>query len=250
MSRRSLAIPTTTTILNRAIQELYYQYFRGRETQPNEMEMLKKLLSELNPSLLAIEIEKNAERIYRHEEKQALKNYLLKRGFPENLAEDVLSMMLEEEGLLKKISNIRRARAGKTAEKIVMKILRAHDIPCEHGKNFEEYGYRPDIVVPSNEKLSQQPEKAAAIAVKRTLRERWSEDVPIFKFPNGMFVLLTHDPDFNRSKAQDMVNRGMREIYIPDSLYEESSEFILQYGSIFRKFSSLPDRLRRILNQI
>ncbi len=64
-------------------------------------------------------------------------------------------------------------------------------------------------------------------------------------FLMGVFVLITPDPDFNEGKAQDMVSRGMKEIYIPDELYD-SLPFIDRYPE-FKKLSSLPSRIREII---
>ena len=54
-----------------------------------------------------------------------------------------------------------------------------------------------------------------------TLRERWSEDIDVFKLPNGRSLLLTPDEKFNEQQAQDMVKREMKVVYIPDELYDK-----------------------------
>lgn len=109
-------------------------------------------------------------------------------------------------------------------------------------------GYRPDVVVPSVDVFSVSPEKGVAIAVKRTLRERWAEDIDVFKFRNGVFVLLIRDPDFNEEKARSMIERGMRRVYIPDEMHEKFSFLSdLMFRSCFRRLSQLPSDLKAFL---
>lgn len=228
-------LPSTKKILSRAINDLLNEY---------SVLSLRELIEKIGTSKVAVEIEKRADSIYRSEEKKALKSYLVDKGLSDNEATKVVDLILHEKNLTKEISNIRRARAGKTAEEILIEILKAHNIPCEKGKSFE--GYRPDVIVPSKHLLDVDIGKVIAIAVKRTLRERWAEDIDVFnKFPNGKFVLLTPDPDFNEEKAQDMVKRGMREVYIPDELYNQLP-FIANYPQ-FKKLSTLPLEIKTFL---
>lgn len=227
-------LPPTRNILEQAIEEILKEY---------KVESLSELVERFNVSDIVVKLEKKANKIYRDLERQAVKSYLIDKGLSPKDAEKITELILHENNLTKEISNIRRARAGKTVEEILMRILRAHNIPCERGRKIRNY--RPDVVIPDNATLSTKPEKAVAIAVKRTLRERWAEDIDVFRFPHGMFVLITPDPDFNEGKAQDMINRGMKEIYIPDELYE-SSPFLNKYPE-FKKLSSLPSQIRKII---
>jgi len=236
ISRR---IPSIRSILNMAIRELVKRY---------GVSNLMELRGRISFSEIAIELERIASDIYRKLERAALIEYLIDRGLNRSDAEKVADIIVGEEDITKEISNIRRARAGRTSEEILLIVLNAYGIPCERGR-IEVHGYRPDIVVPNNATIRHIPNKAIAIAVKRTLRERWAEDIDVFRyFPNAAFVLLTHDPDFNEDKARDMVNRGMKRIYIPDTLYEASKSFIYKYPQ-FKKLSDLPLDLQKILER-
>lgn len=189
------------------------------------------------------DIESEAHKIYREEEMEAVKKVLETRNIPKKEAEQV-SIIFIEEDLVTRLANTRRVRGGLTSEKILRKVLESIEIPCEKGRVTVK-GYRPDIVVPSNKALVQSPNKVAAIVVKRTLRERWAEDIGIFSsFKNGMFVLLLPDPDFNESKAKDMVQRGMKKVYINDALHERSREFVT---AEFKKHSQLPVDLLKVI---
>ncbi len=50
----------------------------------------------------------------------------------------VIGIFLEKHVFTKEISNIRRARAGRTVEEILIRVLRAFKIPCERGKEKSE----------------------------------------------------------------------------------------------------------------
>jgi len=230
-------LPRIDEILNKAEEELLKEH---------NVENLSELVKELGISKLVVSLERKADIIYRLKEREALKEYLKDKGLRDEDAEKVTNLILQERDLTKEISNIRRARAGITAEKIVIKALRAFEIPCQRGK-IKIRGYRPDIVVPNNHVLKKDPKKGVAIAVKRTLRERWAEDIAVFTFPNGKFVLLTPDPDFNEEKAKDMISRGMREVYIPDELYEQSP-FVKKYPE-FKKLSQLPSDIKGVIER-
>jgi len=228
-------LSSTKEILNKAENELLNEY---------GVSSLNELFTRVNISKIVVELERKADSIYRLEERKALIGYLKDRGLNENESNKVADLILHERDLTKEISNIRRARAGRTAEEIIIRALKACNIPCERGGR-KINGYRPDVVVPNNRTLKNFPQKAVAIAVKRTLRERWAEDIDIFKFPHGKFVLLTPDPDFNEGKVKDMISRGMKHVYIPDELYDESP-FVKEYPQI-KKLSSLPFDIKEVL---
>ena len=230
-------IPPIKDILDKAIDIILKRY---KATTLSELSKRG-----LNASKIAILMEKLAESIYREEERKAVKSYLIDKGLKAEEVDKFVEIILHRKNFTRSISNIRRSRAGRTSEEIIMRILRAYGIPCERGKRIK--GYRPDLVVPDNETLLSNPEKSVPIAIKRTLRERWAEDIDIFNFPNGKFILLTPDPDFNENKARDMVQRGMKEVYIPDELYE-ASHFLKNYPQ-FKKFSQLFLELKKKLGK-
>lgn len=205
----------------------------------NRVENLLELLKQKGISSIVVKVEKEAHQIYRLEEKKSVIDYFIKQGLAHELSKDIASKILDT-GLVTAIANTRRARAGSTSESILRLMLEAMEIPCEKGV-VSIGGYRPDVVVPSNKIL--ESGQGIAISVKRTLRERWAEDIDVFKFPNGKFVLITPDPDFKEDKVKDMISRGMKKVYIPDELYEQSSDFVGKYPQ-FRKLSLLPDDIK------
>ncbi len=167
-------LPSTKDILEQAKRELLREY---------GVSDLSELVDIIGASKAVVELERRADSIYRLAERNAIRGYLIDRGLSQQEANKMIDLILDEKNLTKEISNIRRARAGKTVEKILMEILSAYNIPCERGKRIQNY--RPDIVAPDNQTLLTYPHRAVAIAVKRTLRERWAEDIDVFRFPNG-----------------------------------------------------------------
>lgn len=154
-------LPSINKILNEAIKKLLREY---------NVSNLNELRDRINASEMVVELERKADNIYRDKEREALKGYLMDRGLSEKDAEKVVELIISEGNLTKEISNIRRARAGKTVEEILLTILKTYGIPCEKGR-YKIQGYRPDIIVPNNAMLQSNPQKVIAIAVKRTLRE-------------------------------------------------------------------------------
>lgn len=223
-------IPPVDEILQRGIAEVIRE---------KKSASLSELVNGSNFAKVVEEIEKKAHEIYLKEEVQAVRNKLIREGLSKKDA-DMASKAFITDNLVTSISNTRRARGGSSSEGILRLVLNSMGIPCEKGR-IKDKGYRPDLVIPSNEVISSTPERGVAIAVKRTLRERWSEDIDVFRFPRGMFVLFLPDPDFNRTKAEDMISRGMKEIYINDELYEKSGSFLTKE---FHKLSDLPMSLQ------
>ncbi len=206
----------------------------------NKVQSLCELIEKIGFSAVLINIEAKAYEIYRERERSAVKEVLENKNIPSEMAEKIIRIFIDE-SLATRIANIRRVRGGLTAESILRKVLREAEIPCEKCK-IKVAGYRADIAVPSNSVLKSCPEKAVAIAVKRTLRERWAEDTNLFrKFKRAKFVLLTPDPDFNEEKAKDMIERGMKEIYIPDELYEKCKDFAVRYSELKKHSQLIPD---------
>jgi hypothetical protein len=229
----SLGIPALEMILKKGIRNVL---------QRSGVSELNAVIQRNGFSTTILSIESAAHQVYLEEERIAVMNLLKARGVPAEEAELVSEVFIGED-LVTRIANTRRARGGLTSEAIVREVLAALGIPCEKS-NVKVGGYRPDISVPSNELLRRTPSKAVAISVKRTLRERWAEDIDVFSnFENGKFVLLIPDPDFNESKARDMVSRGMRAVYLNDDLYERSRSFVTKE---FRRQSELPNDILAI----
>lgn len=228
-------IPETIKIVEDAIKNIERRYNRS----------LRDLLTE-SFSKVINEIEEEAERIYKEYEREAIKKYLERKNLINN--KDVVEVIIRiiENSLVTSISNTRRARAGYTSQYILFKALNVMGIRCEISK-IKYKGYRPDISVPNDAILKNDPNRGFAIAIKRTLRERWAEDIDIFKFPNSAFVLIKPDPDLINI-ADDMVKRGMRRVYVPDTLFEEHKEKLVKL-KIFKRLSDLPKDLMNFLKR-
>lgn len=229
-----LGISTIDEILKKGIRSII---------QTEGVSNLTNLITRNGISDVIVKVERAAHKIYLKEEMEAVERVLRTRGISEKEAKLVSRVFIGED-LITRLANTRRVRGGLTSERIVREVLQSKGIPCEKG-SIKVKGYRPDIAVPSNEGLTKSPNSAAAIAVKRTLRERWAEDIDVFNsFKNGMFVLLLPDPDFNKSKVEDMIKRGMKAVYINDNLYEQNKEFMTDE---FKRHSELFSDLLKVI---
>jgi hypothetical protein len=150
------------------------------------------------------------------------------------------------------IANTRRARSGKSSEYILSYALKYYSgIENEVIGNSKNKGsYYPDIAIPSKEKLINTPQKAIALAVKRTLRERWREDINIFKhYPNAAFVCISESTDITESKIKDMENEGIKVLFLPDGKYKSLQLPIKNKVKQIQIYplSDLPDWIHNIL---
>lgn len=232
-----LKLPDVEMIINEAITNVIGKHQKNG---------LRELLISKNFSDVINEIEEEANRIYRIYERKAIERYLRDKSLT---TKDVLTAInaIIDNSLITSIANIRKARAGSSVQTILVKALSALGIKCEVAR-YEYKGYRPDIIVPSNKMLERGVEHVFVLAVKRTLRERWAEDIDVFKFPNSAFVLIKPDPDFTPEKARDMVRRGMKNVYIPDILYDKLKDVLRkEHGTIFKPLSQLPKDLDSFL---
>jgi hypothetical protein len=243
-----LKIPKVDEIIEVALNNVTRKY--GTED-------LRELLTRRNFSDVVNELEEEAEKIYRDSEKKAVEEYLKDKGLiGETLAFPVISRIIDN-SLIVSIANTRRARAGRTVEEILIRALSALGVRCE-GANIKYKGYAPDIIIPSNAAFGSEKHpnlnKVFVLAVKRTLRERWSEDIRIFRFPNSAFILIKPDPDFTPQKAKDMAKGGVRRAYIPDGPYNiyknDLSELEEQHNVLFKPLSQLPNDLLTFQRQI
>jgi len=235
-----LDIPEIKKIVNEAITIVLKRHKKSS---------IKELLEIKSFSEVVNEIEEVADELYREYERKAIRKYLEERNLINKNVIDVIEQIIDN-SLVTSIANTRRSRAGRTVELILQKALSEAGVECEIS-NIKVEGYRPDITVPSDRAITYDASRCVAIAVKRTLRERWSEDIDIFKkFPNAAFVLIKPDKDFTPNKAKDMAERGMKRVYIPDVLYEKyKNELEEKFKGIFRKLSDLPNDLSKFLNK-
>ena len=235
-----LKVPKVNGIIEEAFKKVLAKY--GKRS-------FKELIETQSFSKVINEIEEEANNLYKYYEKEAIRNYIRAKGLEGREATEALLKAIDN-SLVTSIANIRRARAGLTSEKILINALRELGIPCQRS-NIKRGGYKPDISIPNDQCINVDANMGFVLAVKRTLRERWGEDVPIFNnFPNSAFILIKPDPDFTIERAKDMVERGMKLIYIPDELYEKYKvELKSMFKDYFKKLSELPKDLENFLKQ-
>ncbi len=208
-------------------------------------------------------LENLAHQVYLNEELEAIASYL-RDSIPEEIKtiedrDELIDRLINhiakliQERIASDLPNIRRARAGSSAEKILQIALRDFEgIECEVLKKKKKEEYLPDLAVPSWNKLMHDPDRAVAIAVKRTLRERWREDTSIFsKFKNAVFVCISDKTDFGEDKIRAMLDEGMKFVFIPDNVYEQFRELIRKNNAenVFYPLSHLPVFLKEILSK-
>jgi len=177
-------------------------------------EAVKKVKPTNNFSIYVNKIEQEAHLLYLKYEKEAIKNLFL----------DVISEFMSE--ISTSIANTRRSRGGKSSEYIISFALKEIGIPNEviGNKKEEENSYYPDIAIPSYNELKSG--KGIALAIKRTLRERWREDISIFKFPKAAFVCLSGSSDLTVNKLLDMEKEGIKVLFIEENLFSKHKNFI------------------------
>ena len=232
------------------------------------LERAKEILKEkINDSMSFSDkvnlLEKLAHEIYLEEELKAIASYL-KDSIPNEILEienkdELINRLLEhiaksiQQNIAKDLPNIRRARAGSSAEKILKIALEEFEgIKCEVLRRKKKEEYLPDLAVPNWNTLLENPEKGIAIAVKRTLRERWREDTTIFtKFKNAVFVCISEDTDFGVDKIRAMVDEKMKVVFIPDKVFNKYIDEINRVKELVRFYplSELPNCLRKILSK-
>jgi len=223
-------------------------------------EIVKDAISEIgNPSVFSFSdyvntIERKAHEIYLEEERRAIERILLEKFSPTSVLRNILKSLVDLiQELSTIIANTRRSRGGGSSEYILKEALARHaNIESEViGKHKGEESYYPDLAIPSLIDLTQNKHKSIALAVKRTLRERWREDTDVFKyFPNSAFVCISEDTDISNRKLRDMEKIGIKVLFIPDNIHEKHEDFINKNIKIMKvyKLSFLPDWIRTILS--
>lgn len=236
-----LNLPTVDEIIDEAFKNILEKYGVKKLTQ---------IPSDVSLSEIVNEVEEEANRLYKEYEKEAVIEYMRRKGYSKmrSAVRGVLKIL--ENSLVITIANVRKSRGGHTVQRILAHILRrGYDIPCEVGKiNLD--GYEADIAIPNKEAVVKE-KWGFALAVKRTLKERWREDSPVFKYPHSAFVFIKRgEGDFNLSKANDMVVQGFKLVYIPDEVYKEYGEELeKKYPGVFKRLSDLPADLNQFLKK-
>jgi hypothetical protein len=167
--------------------------------------------------------------------KENLKAVLESQDFINKLASMFVEFAYMVQRLEKDLGNMRKARRGKTFEKVICGLLNFIGISCEIPTGeYRERLRRIDIVIPNSVEALENPDKAVFITCKRTLRERWRQEVPTVG-PNQRVYLLTLDEELSQEKANEIRSLGLI-VYVRDDL--KQSRFSSK--SWVRKLSDLP----------
>lgn len=100
---------------------------------------------------------------------------------------------------------------------------------------------RIDIVIPSIQIALKTPDRAIFLTCKRTLRERWRQEVPQAS-PNQRIYLLTIDEELSGNKAEETNQQGLI-TFVRDELKQSKD---LRGLSWVRKLSDFPKALKRL----
>lgn len=145
--------------------------------------------------------------------------------------------------LEKHLGNMRKARGGQTFELAVANLLSIIGVNCEKPKGkAQQQLKRIDLVVPDIQTALSKPEQAIFLTLKRTLRERWKQEVPAAQ--GRQCWLLTLDTDLSIDKADEIRQLGLEAIYCLNDV-AESLRF--KGKTWVRSLDSLPNDLRRVL---
>jgi len=196
------------------------------------------------------ELERKAHVIYLREEQKAIEDFILEKFGKTSILRDIIKDLAKTIATLSTvIANTRRARGGKSSEYILSYALKYYaNIDNELvGGRRSDGSYYPDIAIPSAKLLKEKPHKAIALAVKRTLRERWREDIALFShFPNAAFVCISESTDITEKKLSDMEKEGIKVLFLPDKKF---SQIKLKVSEMkIYKLSDLPLWIRKRLN--
>ncbi len=145
--------------------------------------------------------------------------------------------------LEKHLGNMRKARGGQTFELAVMHLLRAIGISCEKPTGGAQQKLRRiDLVVPDVQTALDEPDRAVFLTLKRTLRERWKQEVPAAR--GRRCWLLTLDTDLSAGKADEIKQLGLEVVYC---LSDVASSLQREGKTWMRSLDNLPNDLRRAL---
>jgi hypothetical protein len=142
--------------------------------------------------------------------------------------------------LEKDLGNMRKARGGLTFERAVERLLAKIAIPCERpmGREAQRKLEHIDLVSPDVKTALNEPERAIFLTLKRTLRERWKQEVPAAQ--GRRCWLLTIDLDISEAKADDIHRKGL-EAFVLEGVADQ----LRQKGKTWvRSLNELPEALR------
>jgi len=139
-----------------------------------------------------------------------------------------------------RLGQMRKARGGRTFHLLVKRLLERCGVKCEipTGKARDKLG-RVDIVVPGAETALKRPDDAFFITCKRTLRERWRQEVPHGRV-QWRYYLVTMDEDLSTQKAEEIYESGLI-IFVRDSVKQREEFRKVEY---VRSLKNLPRTLK------
>jgi len=192
-----------------------------------------------------LELAKEWLRSQKEDVRRKLEKIVSQKGWDDFVHE--ASQLFAEFGTLvqaieKDLGNMRKARGGKTFEKVILRLLKFIDIKGEipSGKAREKLR-RIDIVIPSIDIALKTPDRAIFLTCKRTLRERWKQEVPQARL-NQRIYLLTIDDDLSESKAEEINEKGLI-AFVQDELKQREH---LKEMAWIRRLSDLPRELQKL----
>jgi hypothetical protein len=177
--------------------------------------------------------------------RRRLEKIVSQKGW-ENFVQEASQLFVEFGSLVqlleKDLGNMRKARGGKTFEKVILRLLNFINIHGEKptGKAKERLR-RIDIVLPSIETALSTPDRAIFLTCKRTLRERWKQEVPQARL-NQRIYLLTIDEELSESKAEEINEKGLI-AFVQD---ESKRRAGLKEMAWIRRLSDLPKELQKV----
>jgi len=145
--------------------------------------------------------------------------------------------------LEKRLGNMRKARGGQTFELAVACLLQMVCVSCEKPKgDVQKQLRRIDLVVPDIQTALNNPRQAVFLTLKRTLRERWKQEVPTAQ--GRRCWLLTLDTDLSENKADEIAELGLEVVYV----LSDVATNLQQSGKTWvRSLDNLPNDLRQVL---
>jgi hypothetical protein len=224
-------LPAVDDILKRALKELGITNLRDLRKQP--------------PYVIAEQLEKKCHEIYNRYESRIREKR--RKG---------LYGPVDDQKFETSLANSRRARAGKTLEKIFISLLDAYNIKYERDVHINEVEF--DFVIPSRMHAINNPRRSILISIKREVRERWKltvGDAYILRYKYG-YPLLENvwfaslgEPPLEAVTA--MASLCIR-VYIPNSIYEDTKKRaskLLTEGELkrIRPFSYIIEDVLKIL---
>ena len=134
------------------------------------------------------------------------------------------------------LSQARRARAGKTFEKILLNYFNKLEIPFSYQPVVNG---TPDFIIPSVTGYRTQPQDTLVITAKRTVRERWRQ-ITTEGARGYRFMLATLDHEISKQTLNEMRENQLT-LIIPQPIIDKKKHYknnpvITNYDKLFKKY--------------